>query len=526
MRKVLRTADISVKKFRLLILKPMKINIDELIRCSNFIESEITKWFLNYREEIIKDVIKAEYSKYMKEYLNAIKKYEKIRRREIQKTFNKYSQEKRELKLQEKEKCLEIINSDRYVKDKQWRQNLNNLLGYGPIYETTNCMMIKKAIKEEISDELKEVIELLPERIVNAIIMQKYKVFRNQLNALFSGKARKALENYPMIDIHVTLNKLQLGYVKFSASENNPLSCYIGYKKDSKLYPFERDKYKFELSICDEETLNNINIEGVNMVDITKDEQFEVYITRENKHDTYLLYINHGVRIEYDDIICNDKSLILRSNDETYELEPVNNLLEGCVNINIKNADTNMIIRELTKKYSQLINLDNLKNEFQYNSINYVNTHNSIINKLDEICRTYIKLSLNIAMNIEKYCTVNNTNIVIIYYRPDSNFNTNKITMNGKIIKYLIKYLSEMGIECILIDQTNNSSNLYRKFKEADIYPEHYSEINSYVLDQLKNTEFTNEILNQINNHNNSILKNDRMGIKRIYCNGNTIYYL
>lgn len=529
MRKVLRNVDISDKKFRLLILKSMKNNIDELIRYSNLIEREISIWFLKYREEIIMDIIKVEdgkFKKYIKDYLLSIRRYERIRRREIHQSLNKYSKQMQESKLNEKEKHLEIINSDIYIKDKQWRQKLNSLLGYGPIIESSNCIKIKNSIKENMGEELKEMIELLPERIINAIIMQKYKVFRNHLNALFSGKARKALENYPIIDVYVTYNKLQLGYVKFNATENKPLTCYIGYKKGSRLYPFDRDKYNFELAICDDETLNNINIEGINMTDITQDEQFEVYITRESTYDSYILYIKHGIRIEYDDIVCSDKTLILRSNDETYELEPVNNLIDEHSYIDIKNNDTKLIIRDLTKKYSQLIGLDNLKNELEYNTAKYRNTHNSIINKLDEISITYVKLSINIATNIEKYCIDNNTNIVIIYYRPDSNFNTNKITMNGKIIKHMIKYLSEMGIECILIDQTNNASNLYRKFKEADIYPERYSEINSYIVDQLKNTEFTNDVIKQINSHNNSILKNDRMGIKRLYCNGNTIYYL
>ena len=533
MRKVLRNADISDKKFRLLILKSMKNNIDELIYNSNLIEKEITNWFIKYREELINeyvvvnDTIKR--NKYIKEYLLTIKRYEKIRRRQIQNSLNKYSVSEQKEKLEKKENQLIVLDSGRYSIDKNWRQSesMKKLLAYGPIAETSNCLKIKESIKNTVDEETKNIMDLFPERIINAIIMQKYKVFRNHINTLFSGKTRKALEDYPLIDVDVTLNKLQLGYVIFKSGSDNSIKAYIGYKKESNLYPYSRDRYEFSLSICDEETLNNINKEGINMLDVTKDEQFEAYITREKEQDSYLLCIRHGIRVVYDDIKYNDNILFLRTNDESYELEPVNNLIDDTSNIVIKNADTNINIRELTKKYDQLISLDNFKNEAEYKSNEYYKRKISIIDKLNEISLTYSKISFNIACNIENYCKANDSNLVIIYYRPDSTFNTNKITMNGKIIQYnMLKYLYEMGIECILVDQTNNRSNLYRKFKEADIYPERYKEINEYILNQLKDIEFTNDILNKLKKHNNTILKNDRLGIKRIYCNGNTTYYL
>lgn len=528
MRKILRTVDISNKIFRLLILKNMKINIDELIKASNFIEKEISIWFLAYRENIIRDVIKireGKFEKYINEYLLTIKRYEKIRRREIQKSFNKFNKVDQERKILEKDKYLEILNRDIYLKDKNWRVKYKDLLEYGPISDTRNCLKIKNAIKENMTEELKEILDLLPERIINAIIMQKYKIFRKHINNLFSGKIKLALDEYPIIDIHVTFNKLQLGYVKFNYSNCNSLKCYIGYKKDSKLYPFEREKYNYDMAICDDETINNIENEGIDITNITEDEQFEVFITRETKDDSYLLNISHGVREEYEDI-KNYNCLFLRTNDDTYELEPINNIIDEYKNINIKSSEYNSIIRELKNKYSQLINLDKFKNEENYGTNEYDNRHANIICKLEELRILYIKLSINISLKIKKYCETEKINLVVIYYRPDTCFNINAITMNGKIIINLLKYLSEFGIECILIDQTNKQSSLYRKFKEADICVNKYKEINNYILESIKNIEFTNDNIKILSKHNNNILKNDRMGIKRIYCNGNSTYYL
>lgn len=528
MRKILRNKDISDKKFRLLILKSMKNNIDILMECGEALEKEINKWFVEYRSEIINEFIivndTVKRDTYIKRYIKAITSYEKIRRRQILQTFNRFGNGQNR-KKEEMLSHLEIINSGRYSIDKSWRssKSMTELLAIGPIAETSNCLKIKSAIKDKIDDSTKELMELLPERLINALIMQKYKVFRAHITNLFSGKTKLALENFPLIDKHVTINKLHLGYVKFKVKKDNSITAYIGYKKDSKLYPYKREKYEFSICNYDNDTIENINREGISITDITPDVQYQAYITKEKKDDSYILYIEHGVRMEYEDLVCNDKSLILRTNDETHTLEPVNNLLEGYKKINIKNSDTNLIIRELLNKYNSLACEDITKDKSEYKK--------SIISISEEIRITYDKLSLNMAHNIENYCIKNNTNIVIIYYIPDAMFNnTNenkKIPINGKILKYnLLKYLSEMGIECIIIDQTNCSSNLYRMFKKANVFPENFIEINKYILDKLKTIEFSDDVIKKISKHNSEVLKKDRNSIKHIYYNGNSNYYL
>lgn len=515
MRKVLKINGVSNKKFRLLILKTMKNNIDELIKATNIVEKELTKVFVNYRADIIRQFISVDSDKndkYINKYLHEIKKYEKIRRRELQNTMCKFSKNDQERKYEEKEQHLNELNTRIYFIDSKWKTQLSNILKYGPRSENSFCTKVKNNLKSNMSEELANVMELLPERIINAIILQKFKVFRNHIVLLLTKDYKNALENYPLIDVHVTLNKLCLGYVKFNYSEDKSLNCYIGYKKNSELYPYERDRYNFKIGMYDQETIYNINNEQIDMIDITENEQFEVYISKEGKDDTYILFVNHGIRKQYEDIVVDDDCIILRSNDSTNYLECVSDDKVTFIDDEIKE-----IIDNLSNNYIGLENVINTISKLNIKSPDYIPTNKLLRDKIRQIELNYLDISAKLAINIENECKKRNSNLLILYYIPENNFPLNQVCINGKVIRPLLKYLSEKGIETILINQFDRKLTIFKDFKYANYCDDSkFHEINKYIIDKIKEIDFTSDILDKIQRNNASILKSDKSNIDLI----------
>ena len=531
MRKILKSKGISEKRFRLLIHRSMKDNIDELIRYGNIIEAEVNKYFVKHREEIITKYLNINGTElgrkaYIKNYMRAIIKYEKIRKLEIHGNINKYSPEEQEKKQNQKKECIDILKDITiYSFNGNWHKELSYLFAHGPITESTNCMKFKNSIKDMLDPEIKKILEFIPERMINAIINEKYKRFRANLKNLLSQNIQKALEQYPLINKDATLNKLQLGYVIFNTEKDKSITAYIGYKKDSPLFPKPREKYKFNITTYDTETLENIERENVSIVDIDKSLQYKVYITREKKLDSYILCVTHGMRMYYDDLQVNQNIPILVTNTKTYRLENVNILIEG--EETKYNDDIYRISNNINKKYESLIAIDNTMGITCRHNSTFINYKQTILGLTDSIRILYVELSRHIAIEIKNWCLKNNTNIVVIYYMPDLLLNKNKLSFNGKILKYnMITFLAELGIECILIDQSNDNSNLYEKFRHAELFPKKYKEINEYVINKLRDIEFDDSTIVKLRAHNKKILEANNYAIRRIYSNGSFNYYL